>query len=334
MKHLSYQSENIYSQFASLQLAESGIYYAAETTEKAEHPRDSAENNGPVECVGWEANRSEAEQCGNAESGNAAKQQAGSDAISYPEEGNEACFEVEDRSFWFRHRNACIAEMVRNFPPEGRGPIFDVGGGNGFVAKGLMDVGWDVVLVEPGPAGARNAKKRGLPHVICATTQSAGFQSGTVPAIGVFDVVEHIEEDLGFLRHLYDLLVPGGMLYLTVPAFQALWSQEDIDAGHFRRYSLSQMEQKLEQAGFESTYSTYIFQWLVAPVWLFRVLPYRLGLRGKNNNSPEKVQRDHVLKEGLVFKVIRNLLEREQGMIEAKERLPFGGSCMVAMRKL
>jgi hypothetical protein len=52
----------------------------------------------------------------------------GNEKVSYPEEGNDACFEVEDQSFWFRHRNACIVEMVRNFPPEGRGPIFDVGG--------------------------------------------------------------------------------------------------------------------------------------------------------------------------------------------------------------
>ena len=44
--------------------------------------------------------------------------------ISYPEEGNEACFEVEDQSFWFLHRNDCIRELVRNFPPRGRGPIF------------------------------------------------------------------------------------------------------------------------------------------------------------------------------------------------------------------
>ena len=50
---------------------------------------------------------------------------AESEAISYPEEGNEACFEVEDQSFWFRHRNDCIREVVRNFPPRGRGPIFE-----------------------------------------------------------------------------------------------------------------------------------------------------------------------------------------------------------------
>jgi SAM-dependent methyltransferase len=253
--------------------------------------------------------------------------------ISYPVEGNELCFEIEDKSFWFQHRNDCIRELVRNFPPMGKRPIFDVGGGNGFVAKGLMDAGWEVVLVEPGSSGARNAKKRGLPHVICATTLSAGFQSGTLPAIGVFDVVEHIEEDLGFLSHLWDLLLPGGVLYLTVPAFQSFWSQEDIDAGHFRRYSLKQMEKKLIQAGFEVAYSTYIFQWLVVPVGLFRVLPYRLGLCGKNKNDSDKVQRDHVLKEGMISKFMGNLLKKEQRIIGAKGCLPFGGSCMVAARK-
>ena len=57
----------------------------------------------------------------------------GSEAISYPEEGNEACFQIEDQSFWFRHRNHCIQELVRKFPPNGKGPIFDVGAGNGFL---------------------------------------------------------------------------------------------------------------------------------------------------------------------------------------------------------
>ena len=47
-----------------------------------------------------------------------------SESISYPEAGNEACFEMEDHSFWFRHRNVCIRELVRIFPPRGRGPIF------------------------------------------------------------------------------------------------------------------------------------------------------------------------------------------------------------------
>jgi hypothetical protein len=33
-------------------------------------------------------------------------------AISYPDEGNEARFQIEEKSFWFRHRNDCIREFV------------------------------------------------------------------------------------------------------------------------------------------------------------------------------------------------------------------------------
>ena len=166
------------------------------------------------------------------------------ETISYPDEYNDLCFEVEEHSFWFRHRNNCIIEMIKNFRPPTDGPIFDVGGGNGFVTKGLMDAGLEVVLVEPGPTGASNAKKRGVPHVICATTHTAQFKPGSIPAIGVFDVVEHIEDDIAFLKHLWELLVPGGMLYLTVPAYQFLWSQEDMEGGHFRRYTLSNLKKR------------------------------------------------------------------------------------------
>jgi hypothetical protein len=72
---------------------------------------------------------------------------------------------------------------------------------------------------------------------------------------------------------------------------------------------------------------------LVVPVGLFRVLPYRLGLCGKNKNDSDKVQRDHVLKEGMISKFMGNLLKKEHRIIGAKGRLPFGGSCMFAARK-
>jgi SAM-dependent methyltransferase len=252
--------------------------------------------------------------------------------ISYPEEGNEACFEVEDCSFWFRHRNDCIRELVRSFPPRGKGPIFDVGGGNGFVAKGLMDAGWEVVLVEPGPSGARNAKTRGVKNVICGTTHSAGFKNSTLPAIGVFDVVEHIEDDLGFLLHLRDLLKPGGMLYLTVPAYNFLWSHEDVNAGHFRRYTLGAMEKKLVKAGLEPIFETYIFGFLPIPVFLFRTLPYRSGLVG-NGGAGKEVKRDHSQKQGLLGAMMARSFESELNKIRAGKSLGFGGSCMIAARK-
>src|ERR1700689_4932198 len=56
--------------------------------------------------------------------------------VSYPAEGNNACFALEDSSFWFAHRNACLLALLRRFPAAG--PFFDIGGGNGFVAAAIQ----------------------------------------------------------------------------------------------------------------------------------------------------------------------------------------------------
>jgi hypothetical protein len=53
--------------------------------------------------------------------------------ISYPEAGNEICYQIEENSFWFKHRNNCILTAVKKYN-EGR-LFFDIGGGNGYVAK-------------------------------------------------------------------------------------------------------------------------------------------------------------------------------------------------------
>ena len=68
--------------------------------------------------------------------------------LSYPAEGNDLCYSLEDDSFWFRHRNELIVETLRQFPPPGT--LFDVGGGNGYVATGLERAGFPTVLVEAG----------------------------------------------------------------------------------------------------------------------------------------------------------------------------------------
>ena len=109
--------------------------------------------------------------------------------ISYPQDGNEVCFGIEDRSFWFKHRNRCLLAVVKAFPPAKGGALFDIGGGNGFVSRALETAGFDVVLVEPGLSGARNGRRRGLQQVICATTDSAGFKPGFLHAAGLFDVL-------------------------------------------------------------------------------------------------------------------------------------------------
>lgn len=247
-------------------------------------------------------------------------------SVSYPEQGNDACFQVEESSFWFKHRNACIAAAVRNHPPRNNEPIFDIGGGNGYVSMGLERAGFATALVEPGPRGAANAKQRGLQTVICATTTGAGFRKSVLEAIGLFDVIEHIDDDLQFLREMRGLLKPGGRLYATVPAYSLLWSGEDEQAGHFRRYTRRSIERVLERAGFSVAYSTYIFRFLPLPILLLRALPYRLGI---GRSSMGNAASDHQAPGGGAGGLLDSLLRSEIQHVECNRRMSFGASCLL-----
>lgn len=249
--------------------------------------------------------------------------------FDYPDEGNAFCFQVEDHSFWFRHRNACILEAVRRFPPPG--PVFDIGGGNGFVARALVQAGHDAVVVEPGEAGARNAQARGLAPVVCATLEDAGFAPGSLPAAGLFDVLEHMADDRAVLEQLARLLPPGGRLYLTVPAYQWLWSTDDDLSGHHRRYSGRSLRRVVEGAGFTVEYATQIFWPLPLPVLLMRALPSRLGLRATADT--EAIRGELQPRENLLTRALGAVLNLEARWLRGGRRLPFGGSCLLVARR-
>jgi SAM-dependent methyltransferase len=253
--------------------------------------------------------------------------------ISYPEWGNEACFQVEESSFWFRHRNACILEAVRQFPPPG--PLFDVGGGNGFVAKSMQDAGFEVVLVEPGAVGAANARRRGIQYVVRATLEDAAFLPDSLPAISLFDVVEHMEDDHRFLEMIRSHLSANGRVYLTVPAYQALWSREDVVAGHFRRYSGRAIRELLTGAGLAVEFLTGFFQFLPPAIVALRVIPFRLGLAisSEPDEAGSRFRRQHEVKSRWIGGPLNWLQQREVTRIQRRRQVRFGASWLVVARK-
>lgn len=245
--------------------------------------------------------------------------------ISFPDEGNDVSRQVEDDSYWFQHRNDCIQEVLRQFPPAGT--VFDIGGGNGYVAAGLQRAGYDVAVVEPGP-GARHALERGVQKVIWGTMEDAAFESQSLPAASAFDVIEHLPDDRAFLQRVHERLVPGGRFYCTVPAGPGLWSSDDVYSGHFRRYRESALRQTLEQAGFSIEFCTHLFGWLTVPVFMCRVLPSRLGLRKPTQlGSVAAVRSDHRAPSALSGLVTR-FHRQELRQIAARRSITHGTSLL------
>ncbi|MEZ5172422.1 MAG: methyltransferase domain-containing protein [Bacteroidia bacterium] len=251
--------------------------------------------------------------------------------ISYPDSGNAHCLQIEDESFWFRHRNKCITSLVKKH--SGSKTFWDIGGGNGYVSRGLQNSGIDVVLVEPGEKGAQAAKSRGVENVICSTLEQSGLKSESVESAGMFDVVEHIENDVDFLAHLGSAMPKGGIIYITVPAYKTLWSKDDDYAGHYRRYTISGLRKTLAAAGFEMTFGTYIFSVLIFPIYIFRTLGQKF-VKSKSDEvgSLDKANQEHS-NSGILPKLMSPFWAIELWMIKRGIKVPFGGSCLVVARK-
>jgi len=255
---------------------------------------------------------------------------SGNRKVSYPEDGNSISFELEKDSFWFKHRNEVLLAAI-NFENQKK-DFYDIGGGNGFVSLFLQNKGFNVTLIEPGIQGAQAAKKRGLNQVICSTLEEADFKEGSFESAGMFDVVEHIEDDLSFLKSVFKFLEQDGLVYLTLPAFQFLWSDEDHDAGHFRRYTIQRAQYLLQKAGFTPIYSTYFFSPLVLPIFLFRSIPSRLGLK-RESHDLKKYQKEHRQKGGILNSILNYFWKWELKRIKCRKRIPFGSSCLLVAKK-
>ena len=246
-------------------------------------------------------------------------------ARSYPADAHDYCLTFEEESFWFAHRSRAIGAAVRRFPPA-EGPVFDVGAGNGYVTASLQRLGVRTIAIEPSRTGASNAVARGVTEVICGALPSAAFRHGTAGGIGMFDVLEHIQEDRGYLRDLARYLKPGGRLYLTVPAYPWLWSRNDVTSGHKRRYTIRTLRDVVTSAGYRADYATYFFSLLPPAIFLARTLRPRRSTRERARASSRT---QHRAGGRAMRAVAQRCLGFEIRRIEQGSTIPFGASCLL-----
>jgi hypothetical protein len=78
-------------------------------------------------------------------------------------------------------------------------------------------------------------------------SEETGEHTGLVS----YNVLEHIEDHVGALRSMANLVKPGAALVLIVPAFPIAMGKVDIATGHVRRYTKKTMRAALTEAGLQ-----------------------------------------------------------------------------------
>ena len=134
--------------------------------------------------------------------------------------------------------------------------VLEVGSGIGTFSQELTNRDALVCLdIEASYVADLAARFEHFPHVRCllldaSSPEILSLRSYIHDTIICLNVLEHIQDDLLTLRHFFQLLSPGGRLILLVPAHPFLYSSLDKAISHFRRYSRSDLVEKLRQAGF------------------------------------------------------------------------------------
>ena len=240
--------------------------------------------------------------------------------------------EVEREHWWFQGRRQVMAEVLRAELSDlrlhlGRVPrILDAGCGTGEMVDMLRELG-EVTAFDPSAEAVRYCRQRfgaGVPVAVGRLPEDLP-PPGTVDVVTAFDVLEHLDDDLGALRAVHAVLPRGGVLAVTVPAFPFLWGPHDVVNDHRRRYRRGQLRSRLEAAGFTVERLSYFNTWLFPVAAVLRPLR-RLGGRAGPARSEMAMPRP-----GL-NRLLRAVFTSEARLVR-RVSLPVGVSLLAVARK-
>ena len=239
---------------------------------------------------------------------------------------------VEDEQFWFVSRRQVILEALRRHVPDLAGrPLYDVGCGPGGLLAHLARNGVPILGAcdSFGEALAFARRRTGAPLAHVAGDAPPPLAPG-VRLLGMFDVLEHIDDDAGTLRWAAEILEPGGILALTVPAHPFLFDEADRLAFHRRRYRKRELRARLAEAGFVVRLLTHF----MAPLVPLLVASRAAGrLRGRGAAAAAEQRNAELGVVPVLNGLLRGVLAVERG-VSRWVRPPFGTSLIaIAARR-
>ncbi|MEW5717146.1 MAG: class I SAM-dependent methyltransferase [Chloroflexota bacterium] len=240
----------------------------------------------------------------------------------------------EDQHWWFATRTWSLLNLLDAHVPRRDGDVLDIGCGAGNMIHHLSRYG-RVQGVEVDARPVAMAQARGYAVRQGDATRGIPFPDASFDLVTALDVIEHVDADEAILREAYRVARPRGILTISVPALQALWSYNDEINGHMRRYSPRELRERVERAGFRVrriTFGFFLVFPMSAPLILLR---NRLGTK-KELRSHHLSQDEYQVEMEPVSPLVNTILRgvgRAEAALVARVNLPIGTSLMVVAEK-
>ncbi len=255
---------------------------------------------------------------------------------SYDQTYFEKLYQIEDRHFWFKTRQAIVSVLTKQIISDFQQGylVMEIGCGTGNLLKTLentclngsvlgLDLFWE------GLAFAQERTKAGL---IQARAECMPFSREQFNLVGIFDVLEHLENDESILHKIQEMLKPGGKLLLTVPAHGDLWSSFDMVSYHQRRYTTSELTEKLIRSGFTIDYLSECMQVLYPLAKLRRKAPILLEPTKEKKRSQKRFKQELAVMP-VINEIAFQVLKMELKQIRQRKPIARGTSIIAIASK-
>jgi len=220
--------------------------------------------------------------------------------------------------WWYRARAELLETVLGPYLGSPRVTL-DVGSADG-PSVAWMKTGSRQLNLDLDPRGLKPGEG------VCGSATALPFVDQAFDVVAAFDVVEHCEDEGRAVSELARVLAPGGRMLLSVPAYQWAWTDHDVNAGHYRRYTRTRLRGVVEGAGLTVDRSTYAFT-TVFPFFVAERAVRRLRQRG--GRAPEPGLAPVSAK---VDRMLMRLSRVDRGLLK-KLDLPFGSSVFLAAVK-
>lgn len=221
--------------------------------------------------------------------------------------------------WWHVAKRLLISQYWRSDSPAGR--CLDVGcGGGAVLAEATASM--PAFGVDLSSLALDHGHTAGIDTLVRAEAGALPFADGSFSVAFALDVLEHHPRPEQLVREIGRVLTDRGLLVVTVPAFQWMWSYADHVLGHYRRYTRPQLVDELLQVGFTVERATYFHSWLLPLAWTFRKLR---AVTGRTDTA------DDFRVPGPLNRVLLGLSRTEQRYLVGHD-LPFGLSILAVAR--
>jgi SAM-dependent methyltransferase len=231
--------------------------------------------------------------------------------------------QIESLHWWFVGRRAICSDLISSFAVSSHLKILEVGCGTGGNLQMLSYHG-EVSAFEMDEQALKFAinKSNKSDIRLGSCPDSIPFNIERFDLICMFDVLEHIADDLESLKKLKGLLKPSGLIIITVPAYDWLYGPHDTFLHHKRRYTKSSLKNQTNLAGLQEIKMTYFNSFLFPLILLIRfgekLFMPKIGTIPIGSEVPAK----------LINRILGILFSLERYLIRSSIYFLFGASIL------